>query len=74
MKEVKLKITLNKWSAWNLNRRLKKICRNAEGACMAIEKCQKRIEKASLELNKLAESELLFDIDEMPIVSNRGGF
>lgn len=61
--EVKVRVSLDWWSAMVLNYKLKKIRRNIDAATASIKKCEAKIESARSALAELADSELVVNVD-----------
>lgn len=61
--EVKVRVSIGRWSEMMLNHKLKKIRRNIDAATASIEKCQAKIETARSALAELTDSELVVNVD-----------
>ena len=63
MEEVKVRVSIGRWSEMVLNHKLKKIRSNIDAAIASIEKCEAKIESARSALAELADSELVVNVD-----------
>ncbi|MFR7639928.1 MAG: hypothetical protein ACLUYS_09855 [Allobaculum sp.] len=60
MEEVKVRVSIGRWSEMVLNHKLKKIRSNIDAAAASFEKCQAKIKTAR---SALAELELMVNAD-----------
>lgn len=74
MEEIKVRVSVDQWSAMALNHKLKKIRRNIDAATASIEKCEAKIESARSALTELTDSELAMNVDQSPSQRRRFSF